>query len=237
MIYLYTGTPGSGKSLDTARMIKGQLAMKHPVICNFPISNKVKNYEYFTYKTNEELTVDYLTDFARNYFGKNRVKEGQITLVIDECQMLFNSRDWSKPDRSGWNQFFQIHRHFGYDVVLVTQFDSMIDKQIRSLVEYEIIHRKISNYGLKGYFLQLLFLAPTLFVRIKIWYPMKEKVDSTFFRGRKSLYALYDTYALSFVDNDENSSVGLQQSECPPENSHRVDKGEVEEIEESKCLT
>lgn len=203
MIYLYTGTPGSGKSLDTARMIKGQLLLKRPVICNFPISNKVKNYKYFTYKTNEELTVDYLTDFARNYFGTKRVKEGQITLVIDECQMLFNARDWSKKDRSGWNRFFQIHRHFGFDVVLVTQFDSMIDKQIRSLVEYEIIHRKVSNYGLKGYLLQLLFLAPTLFVRVKMWYPMKQKVDSYFYRGKKSLYSLYDTYALSFAPADE----------------------------------
>ena len=202
MIYLYTGTPGSGKSLDTARMIKGQLALKHPVICNFPINKKeVRNADLFYYKQNEELTVDYLTAFAKEYFGNKRVKESQITLVIDECQMLFNARDWSKGDRAGWNKFFQIHRHFGFDVVLVTQFDSMIDKQIRSLVEYEIIHRKISNYGFKGYLLQLLFLAPSLFVRVKVWYPMKEKVDSTFFRGNKKLFKLYDTFALSFDDD------------------------------------
>lgn len=205
MIYLYTGTPGSGKSLDTARMIKGQLFQKKPVICNFPISSKVKNYKYFTYKTNDELTVDYLMDFAKNYFGKNKVKEGAITLVIDEAQMIFNSRDWSRSDRNGWNTFFQIHRHYGYDVVLSTQFDKMLDKQIRSLVEYEVIHRKISNYGLKGAFLQLLFFAPKLFVRVKVWYPMKEKVDSTFFRGSKKLYQIYDTYALSFTEKENDS--------------------------------
>lgn len=204
MIYLYTGTPGSGKSLDTARMIKGQLALKRPVICNFPINKKkVRNSDLFYYKQNEELTVDYLTNFAKEYFAGKRVKESQITLVIDECQMLFNARDWSKPDRADWNKFFQIHRHFGFDVVLVTQFDSMIDKQIRSLVEYEIIHRKISNYGLKGYFLQLIMLAPTLFVRVKVWYPMKERVDSQFFRANKKLYELYDTFALSF-DSEVN---------------------------------
>lgn len=201
MIYLYTGTPGSGKSLDTARMIKGQLALKHPVICNFPINVKeVRNPSLFQYRPNEELTVDYLTNFAKDYFGNKRVRESQITLVIDECQMLFNARDWSKGDRAGWNKFFQIHRHFGFDVVLVTQFDSMIDKQIRSLVEYEIVHRKISNYGWRGYLLQLLFFAPSLFVRVKVWYPMKEKVDSTFFRGNKKLFKLYDTFALSFDD-------------------------------------
>lgn len=226
MIYLYTGTPGSGKSLNTARVIKTQLALKRPVICNFPISNTVKNYEYFTYKANEELTVDYLTDFAKNYFGQSRVKEGAITLVIDECQMLFNSRDWSKPDRQGWNKFFQIHRHFGFDVILVTQFDSMIDKQIRALVEYEIIHRKISNYGWKGYLLQIFMLAPTLFVKVKVWYPMKEKVDSEFFRGRKSLYALYDTYALSFVEEDSSPVLGLERSECPKQEKNLVEQND-----------
>lgn len=205
MIYLYTGTPGSGKSLDVARVIRGQLLMKKPVICNFPISSKVKNYDMFTYKTNEELNVDYLTEFAVDYFGKKRVRESSITLVIDECQMMFNSRDWSRSDRNGWNKFFQIHRHYGFDVILVTQFDSMIDKQIRSLVEYEIIHRKISNYGARGLLLRLFFLAPTLFVRVKVWYPMKEKIDSNFFRGSKKMYSLYDTYALSFDDGKSGS--------------------------------
>lgn len=226
MIYLFTGTPGSGKSLDVARMIKTQLYLKRPVICNFPISDKVKNYKYFTYKRNEELNVDYLMQFARDFFGGHRVKEGAITLVIDECQMLFNSRDWSKPDRQGWNKFFQIHRHFGFDVILVTQFDSMIDKQIRALVEYEVVHRKISNYGWRGYLLQLFMLAPTLFVKVKVWYPMKEKVDSEFFRGRKSLYALYDTYALSFVEEDSSPALGLERSECPKQEENLVEEND-----------
>lgn len=202
MIYLYTGTPGSGKSLDTARMIKGQLMLNNPVICNFPINTtKVKNPEKFIYKCNEELTSEYLCGFAKDYWGKGRPKEGGITLVIDECQMLFNARDWSKAGRSDWNKFFQVHRHYGYDIVLVTQFDSMIDKQVRSLVEYEVKHRKVSNFGIRGYFLQLLFLAPTLFCKIKYWYPMKEKISAEFYRGGKRLYSLYDTYALSFLDD------------------------------------
>lgn len=204
MIYLYTGTPGSGKSLDTARMIKGQLALKHPVICNFPINKKcVKHPELFEYRDNDALTPDYLMQYAKEYFKDGRVKEGAINLVIDECQMLFNSRDWSKPNRAEWNKFFQIHRHFGYDIILVTQFDSMIDKQVRSLVEYEVKHRKVSNYGWRGWLLQLFFLAPTLFVKVKVWYPMKERVGSEFYRGNKNLYKLYDTFALSFVEEEE----------------------------------
>ena len=229
MIYLYTGTPGSGKSLDTARMIKGQLKMKHPVICNFPMNVKqLKNGNLFEYKTNEELTPAYLMEFSHKYFGKKRVKEGAITLVIDEAQMLFNARDWNKPGRADWNMFFQMHRHYGYDIVLSTQFDSMIDKQLRALVEYQIIHRKISNYGLKGYLLQLLFLSPALFIRIKVWYPMKEKIDSRFYRGNKKLYSLYDTYALSFLEDED--------APAPSDGDCHHETAPVEVAEESSPL-
>lgn len=225
MIYLYTGTPGSGKSLDTARLIKARLWQKKPVICNFPISENVKNYEYFTYKRNDELTVEFLTNFAKEHFGKGRVKEGALILIIDEAQMIFNSRDWAKSDRQGWNTFFQIHRHFGYDVFLSTQFDKMLDRQIRSLVEYEVIHRKVNNYGWRGKILQLFFLAPTLFVRVKYWYPMKEKVDSNFFRGSKRLYRLYDTYALSFLDEEK------ADAEEKTEETQSEEEKEEEEVE------
>lgn len=198
MINLFTGTPGSGKSLDMARFIFSFNRQKKPVICNFEIDKKKLKYpDLFFFVDNIDLTVDYLVDFAKNYYNDGKVKESSIILVVDECQMMFNSRDWSKPDRQAWNKFFQIHRHYGFDIYLVTQFDSMIDKQIRSLVEYNYIHRKVKNFGLKGYFLSVLFLAPSLFVSIKYWYPMKEKISSEFFRGRKKLYSLYNTFDLS----------------------------------------
>lgn len=198
MINLFTGTPGSGKSLDMARFIYSFNRQKKPVICNFEINTKkLRHSEHFHYVDNIDLTVDYLVNFASCYFKDRKLKESSIILVIDECQMMFNSRDWSKPDRQAWNKFFQIHRHYGYDIYLVTQFDSMIDKQIRSLVEYNYIHRKLSNYGWKGWFLSALFLSPRMFVSIKYWYPMKEKISSEFFRGRKKLFSLYDTFSLS----------------------------------------
>lgn len=75
---------------------------------------------------------------------------------------------------------FTQHRHFGYTVVLVAQFDRMIDRQIRSLIEYEYVHRKLSNFGLKGMLLNLAMGGRT-FVSVKIWYPMKEKVGQEFF--------------------------------------------------------
>ena len=52
MIYLYSGTPGSGKSLHTARVIKNTLMMGKPVIANIPINvNLCKHPERFLFSS------------------------------------------------------------------------------------------------------------------------------------------------------------------------------------------
>ena len=38
---------------------------------------------------------------------------------------------------------FSQHRKLGYRVILIAQFDRMLDRQIRSVLEYEYIHRKV----------------------------------------------------------------------------------------------
>ena len=92
----------------------------------------------------------------------------------------------------GWT----LHRHYGYDIILIAQFDHRIDRQIRSLIEYEYIHRKVSNFGLRGKFLCAVMLSPKLFISVKVWYPMKEKVGSEFFKCKRKYYSLYDTYMM-----------------------------------------
>lgn len=203
MIILFSGTPGSGKSLHTARYIYYQLLLNHPVIANFAINTKyVKHAEQFHYIDNTEITPQYLMDFSAEYFKGKGVKEDSINLVLDEAQMLFNARSWDAKNREEWNKFFTIHRHFGYKIILIAQFDRMIDRQIRSLIEYETIHRKISNFGIQGKIFSLLFLSPTLFIAVRMWYPMKLRIDSEMFRASKKYYRLYDTYLV--FDNKKN---------------------------------
>lgn len=198
MIKLYSGTPGSGKSLHLARTIYWQLRLKHHVICNFPINLDIvdKWKEYFHYVPNEKLSSDYLKKFSLEVFNERRIKEDEIFLIIDESQMLFNARDWQKSDRRGWLEFFTVHRHYGYSIILVAQFDQMLDKQVRSLIEYELIHRKVSNYGVRGWFLMAIMCAPSLFCYVTVWYPMKQKISSEFFRYSRKYGRMYDTFAL-----------------------------------------
>lgn len=200
MIMFFEGTPGSGKSLHTARCLYMWLKKGKPVICNFDINLsliKTAKKKEFVFKNNSDLTPAFLIEYAKEYAKAHggHVKEGSLILVIDECQLLFNSRDWGRGDRSDWLHFFTLHRHLGYDIILVAQFDRMIDRQIRSLIEYTYIHRKVSNFGWKGKFISM-FALGNLFVCVKVWYPLKEKVGSEFFRAKKRYYRLYDTYLL-----------------------------------------
>ena len=200
MITLYSGTPGAGKSLHLASRLYHWMQYKNaPIIGNFhcDFSAIKKQKGSFLYLDNSELTPERLLWFSKNYsdYVCRRVREGEILLVIDEAQLLFNSREWVKSDRAEWCSFFTQHRKLGYEVVLVAQFDRMLDRQIRSLIEYEWIHRKVSNFGTKGKIISS-FCGGRLFVAVKVWYPLKEKVGSEFFFYRKKFSDIYDTYAL-----------------------------------------
>lgn len=204
MIDLYSGTPGSGKSLHAAQRIYTALTIqRRPVVCNFDINlDAIKRLRgTFCYVDNTALTPDYLIKYSQDYFGDKRVVEDQILLVIDECQLLFNAREWGKKGRDKWLSFFTQHRKLGYHVILIAQFDGMIDKQIRALIEYEYVHRKLSNFGWRGLFLSV-FFGPGSIIAVKVWYPLNMKVDQEVLHIRKRYYRLYQTYNLFQADQD-----------------------------------
>ena len=172
MITLYSGTPGAGKSLHLASRLYNR--MKHvraPIIGNFKanFSSLKKPKGDYLYMDNVDLTPERLIWFSQNYsaYKGRHVKEGEILLVIDECQLLFNSRDWGNRDRGAWLSFFTQHRKLGYEVILIAQFDRMLDRQIRSLIEYEWVHRKVSNFGTPGKIMSA-FCMGKLFVAVKV---------------------------------------------------------------------
>lgn len=192
MIYLYSGTPGSGKSLHQARDIYHLLRNGRTCIANFDVDvDKIPHAKgQFIYLDNEHLTPEILIKFAKVYFNDHKFYEGRLRVYIDECQLLFNAREWQATGRKEWLSFFTQHRKYGYDVFLIAQFDRMIDRQIRSLIEYEYIHRKATNGSILGKWISLF---GDFFVSVEVWYPMKEKISSEFFLARKKYYSIYDT--------------------------------------------
>lgn len=199
MLDLYSGTPGSGKSLHLARTIKTYLTVrKKPVICNFPINtdllskNGKNKIGEFTFMPNEMLTVDYLVSYSIN--NKLYEKEGSALIVIDEAGIMFNSRDYAASDRKQWLWFMSMHRHFGYNIILASQQDRMLDRQIRGFIESDYKHRKANNFKFIG-FLFTLFRIP-LFVVIEYWYPVKLKNSVELFIYHKKDGQLYSTMGM-----------------------------------------
>lgn len=198
MIMFYSGTPGSGKSLHMAREIYLYLNSRHDrlVICNFQVNLDGLRYpERFVYLSNRELsTPNALYGVISGWYEKGHaLKENNIIIFIDECQIIFNARRWNESGRNEWLEFFSQHRKYGCDIYLVAQFDGMIDKQIRTLIEYEVIHRKVSNFGLLGKLVRL-FTFGDVFIAVEHWYSINEKTGQEIFRARKRYYSLYDTF-------------------------------------------
>ncbi len=218
MIYLYSGTPGSGKSLHASKDIIQKLRRKQSVIANFDINldvvtqtfrgkiwekiqnifkikKKTKKYQRkigeYVYKDNSQLTVDNLIEYAKKNHKKAR--EGQTLIVIDECAVLFNTRSWADKGRQSWIKFFQMHRHYGYNIILISQNDRLIDRQIRAFIEYDVKHRKANNLGFIGMIISM--TGQHVFAAITYWYGVKEKCNSEFFTYKKMYSKLYDSYS------------------------------------------
>lgn len=196
MIYLYTGTPGSGKSYHATLDVYKKLNKKNRKYVDRVISNYYLNLskDNFIYLDNSEITTKFLYSFAvqNHKIGL----ENQTLLVIDEAQILFNSRDWNSSrkgeNRMDWIKFFSQHRKFGYNIILIAQNDRMIDRQIRALVEYEVAHMKINNY--------FRIIPITVFLAVNRWYGQKMKLSSEMFLYRKKIAALYNSY--EFFDDE-----------------------------------
>jgi zona occludens toxin (predicted ATPase) len=184
MIELYTGFVGSGKSYHAVRrgtLIADAPAGKRYVVANFPVKEKRtfrskipfigKRFKKQSVKPRwlfqEDLTVSYLIKKSHElgFYGK----ESQALLIIDEAGIFFNSRDWNvKPtERKDWIKFLSQSRKFGYDVVFIVQDGRMLDRQIRSLAEYEVQHKKMNNWAL------FKLLPFTAFACVKFWNGMR----------------------------------------------------------------
>lgn len=218
MIYFYSGTPGSGKSLHVAREIEHYIRRGKNVIANFEIADyrikprRKKDKGDFVYISNGDFgrkygrksdhdAIDCLYGYALNFHKRNprgQIIEKQTLLIFDEAQILFNSRTWQEATRSRWVEFFTQHRKYGYTVIIISQFERLLDRQVRGCFEYELNHKKINNYKGFGKLLGLL-CGGQLFICVTHWYGVKgkdSKVCANYFIGRKRYYDLYNSYKI-----------------------------------------
>jgi len=196
MVKLYSGTPGSGKSLHVTRQILLKLRQGQEVVSNYPINFTDKEIakgfkDRFYYVPTELITVKNLMQFAvvRGYVKDK--KESRCLVVIDEAGGSFNCRDFGKSDRTEWIKLFSQHRKLGFNFVLVAQNDRMLDRQIRSMIEMEYKHRTAQNM-----YWWLKLMPWKLFVAVEYFYGIHFRTDVEFFTYTKKLGQRYDSMKL-----------------------------------------
>lgn len=202
MITAFTGVPGGGKSLHAAQEIMDAITKKGiPVIANFDVNRPKfekacfarKEKGRFYHLPNSVLKPEMLVGFAKAHYKTKPFSENGILLVIDEAQLMFNARTWNDSERADWVYFFSNSRHFGYRVILICQFLEMLDKQIRSVIEIEVKHRNMANFGILGKILSLC-VGGRLFACITYYCGLKERIAVQYVFGRRHLFDFYDSY-------------------------------------------
>lgn len=199
MVWFYSGTNGSGKSLHVAKDIYNRLRRinrHNNVIATFDIAtDKIKKCKgKFTLKSIYDLNPKYLIDYAFEHHeldGRPDDVKGQTLLIIDEAQRIFNPRDYDQKGRRAWLDWLPEHRKYGFTIIMISPYDKMIDKQIRALFEYEVVHRKANNFGFIGFLLSLFHIK--LFFAITYWYGIKAKCGVENITTSKKYTSIYNT--------------------------------------------
>lgn len=231
MIYLYSGTPGSGKSYHATLKIYQTLFANKNVIGNFPINyeisrmtglgylkykfhkltgfkwrkyNRFRKHGTYYYIDNVYITPEFLLNFAKK-FHKSR-REGQTLVVIDECGIIFNPRSWDNKERLKWIKFFSMHRHYGFNFILISQSDRMIDRQIRCLLEYDVKHRDAKDFKIFGKILSKIW-GGHFFAAVTYWYGIREKLSFEILPVNLRVFDLYDTFNVFDKEKDDKKEV------------------------------
>lgn len=195
-VEIFTGTPGSGKSLHACNVIRTALNSGRYVIANFPLSPSAPvDFERYCHVENSLLTPELVTSLVSDWWEDHDFHEGGVYLVIDECQLLFNSRTWATRSRMPWLELMSQSRKWGLHVLLVAQGVKMVDTQFRMLVDTEVKHFSLSSFGNVGWLASLL-CGGRLFLVREVQYQTGAALGTYLFRGSRRDCDMYDTHAL-----------------------------------------
>lgn len=136
-IEILTGVPGSGKTYFAVSRIQKLLTLEtrflilHNIEGLYPSDNRCISKDWLTDDFNASVMADYLRKLRTEY---ELTSEDPIYLFIDEAQRFFPP-ELKDPQVL---YFFDYHRHFGVNIVLITQHEKKLTYKITTLAEVEI---------------------------------------------------------------------------------------------------
>jgi len=172
MIEIQQGTPGSGKSAVAVARAIMHLHKGGVVAANFSLVDgwamqfaKRLALSYLPFGWGDEYAYKRASELHNRFFRVDSLdairainprqlatgiykdnggySEGNGLLILDEAQLIFNSRKWEK--NLPWIEFFTQHRKLGWNIILIAHHQDMIDSQIRPLCEYESRFRNLQK--------------------------------------------------------------------------------------------
>lgn len=180
MLYLRTGLPGSGKTLNTIREIE----LEH----GLDPKNPDKELRTIYYYGIPELDLTKLTakwvefDTPDEWYN---LPDGSV-IVMDEAQRVFGAQDGRKarPEKVAR---FETHRHQGFDIHLVTQHPSLIMSHVRKLVGKHInMYRPYGGKRLLRHEYEFCIDSPEKRSQFKLAQERRVKLDPKYFGVYKS---------------------------------------------------
>lgn len=163
---------------------------------------KLDNYGKLKPTNDKFSNIDGLYGFAKQFHklsNDGKMIEHQTLIIFDECQEMFNSRSWNRADRLSWCKFFRLHRHLGYDCILSSQDDKCIDKQIRAVLQTQVLHRNLSYFKKLGKIIAKILFGGNCFICIETLYGMSKKdnhIKSYIISGDDYYFSLYDSFEI-----------------------------------------
>lgn len=197
MIEIYQGRIGGGKTYAAVAAIARHLAHGGTVYTNIDIvqqgmANLIARRYGKVFNANALLRLPEKVHGWQDFI-KWGVRELDVLVVIDEAQVFYNSRDWSRTQNEHGRMlsFLTQSRKACVSVIFITQHMDNIDKQFRLLAQNIWIFRDMAKFGP---------LAPLMggaFLAVAVDYT-GERLSSKLVWKSRSVFKAYDT--LSFLD-------------------------------------
>lgn len=204
-VYLVTGRLGGGKTLCSVGRMVEYLERGRPVATNLNLDlgklpRTVKNPRIV--RLPDKPSADDLLAIGKAHDTPDESNNG--LLVLDECGVIFNSREWQDKGRQGVVDWLLHSRKLGWDVLLIVQAANLLDKQLReALCEMHVICRRLDRLQFP-FFIRI----PLKIVTLGLWSgklprvhistvryglgPDSVHAETWVYRGH-DLFGLYDT--------------------------------------------
>lgn len=146
-VYIVTGKLGSGKTLAMVGRMRDYLEAGRPVATNVQLDVRkllTRKPKAAVLRLPDRPSVEDLLALGPVHSTGREELNG--ALVLDECGTFLNSRQWGDKGRQAFIDWLLHSRKLGWDVFLIVQHSSLLDKQVRdAMAEYVVTCRRLDR--------------------------------------------------------------------------------------------